>query len=137
MHEKLSAFHFLDSEFRAGFEKPITIYNTLWKTKQIQWHIISMVLLTHHRSLNKTAICYVNFTPSYLREGSISTKISLSIFKNSLLSLPNNSHIFLINTIQSTNYKHMLLITLKIRILFINKKISLLNFLFKFYLNFI
>ena len=78
----------------------------------------------------------LNFTTP--REG-VDFQKKLEYF--SKLSLPpqtiqvsfSNNHIKL-NTIQNIYYKHMALIFSKIKIIFINQKISLLHFLFKNYL---
>ena len=64
------------------------------------------------------------------REGDRFLKIFLKYLKK--IALPNNSSTFLqpsykLNTIKNTYNKHMPLILPKIRILFINKKISLVH----------
>ena len=73
---------------------------------------------------------YVNFF--LLSLGGVDFQQFSKIFFNCLplaILVLFSNHQIKLNTIQNTYYKHMALILLKIRILFINKKISFLHFL--------
>ena len=79
-------------------------------------------------------VCYLNFTLSSPEEGGVDfqKKFNFFFFKitSSLTILVSfSNHHIKLNAIQNTYYKQMTLIFLKIRILFINKKLSLINFL--------